>query len=103
MLEGSSMTGAVSQQQLSDSTTEFAALQFLISSYVAQMATSTLVRVVSCTNSGGLSPWGTVDVQPVITQVAGDNTAVQHRQLFRLPYCRIQGGRNAVILDPQPN
>lgn len=96
------MTEAVSQQHASDQATEFAALQFIIASYVAQMATATLVRVVSCTNSGGLSPWGTVDVQPVIAQLAGDNTAVQHQRLFRLPYVRIQGGANAVILDPEP-
>lgn len=96
------MTDAVSQQHASDTATEFAMYQFLISSYVAQMATATLVRVVSCTNSGGLAKWGTVDVQPVITQLAGDNTAVQHQQLFRLPYSRIQGGKNAVIIDPEP-
>jgi hypothetical protein len=95
------MNDAVSQQTASDSATEFAVLQFLISSYVAQMATSTLVRVISCTNSGGLSPWGMVDVQPVISQLSGDNTAVQHQRLFRLPYCRIQGGKNAVIIDPE--
>jgi hypothetical protein len=95
------MTEFVSQQKASDSATEFAALQFIIASYVAQLATATLVRVISCTNTGGLSPWGTVDVQPVIAQLAGDNTAVQHQRLFRLPYVRIQGGVNAVIIDPQ--
>lgn len=96
------MTDAVSQQQPSDSATEFAMYQFLISSYAAQMATSTLVRVISCTNAGGLAKWGTVDVQPVVSQLAGDGTAVQHQRLFQLPYARIQGGRNAVIIDPEP-
>jgi hypothetical protein len=95
------MNEATSQQTASDSATEFATLQFIIASYVAQLATATLVRVVSCTNSGGVSPWGMVDVQPVIAQLAGDNTAVQHQRLFRLPYCRIQGGKNAVIIDPE--
>jgi hypothetical protein len=95
------MSEATSQQTASDSATEFSTLQFIIASYVAQMATSTLVRVLTCTNSGGLSPWGMVDVQPVVTQLAGDNTAVQHQRLFRLPYCRIQGGANAVIIDPE--
>jgi hypothetical protein len=95
------MSESVSQQRASDSATDFALLQFIISQYVAQMATATLVRVISCTNSGGLSPWGMVDVQPVISQLAGDNTAVQHQRIFRLPYCRIQGGKNAVIIDPE--
>lgn len=67
------------------------------------MATATLVRVVSCTNSGGVSPVGTVVVQPLVNQIAGDGAAWPHGQLYELPYCRVQGGANAVIIDPQPN
>lgn len=94
------MTEAYSQQQPSDIATEYATTQFIVQSILSRVATATLVRVVACTNSGGLSPWGTVDVQPVVTQVSGNNVAVQHGKLFKLPYLRMQGGTSAIILDP---
>lgn len=64
--------------------------------------TATLVQVISCTNSGGVSPVGTVNVQPLVDQIAGDSTTVPHGVLHEIPYFRLQGGTNAVILDPQP-
>lgn len=96
------MTEAYSQQKPSDSATEYATIQFVVQSILSRVATATLVRVDSCTNNGGLSPWGFVNVQPVISQVSGNNVAVQHGKLFRLPYLRLQGGTNAVIIDPAP-
>lgn len=93
---------AFSQQKPSDTATDYATIQFIVQSILVRTATATLVRVVSCTNSGGLSPWGFVNVQPVISQLSGNNVAVQHGNLFRLPYLRIQGGTNAVIIDPAP-
>lgn len=93
---------ATSSQTGADSATDYATLQFVIKSLLSRVATSTLVRVISCTNSGGLSAWGTVNVQPLISQVSGNGTPVQHGQLFKLPYLRIQGGANAVIIDPAP-
>lgn len=94
------MTEAFSQQRGPDSSTDYATIQFIVQSILARVATATLVRIVSCTNNGGLSPWGFVNVQPVISQVSGNNVAVQHDTLFRLPYLRLQGGANAVIMDP---
>lgn len=66
------------------------------------MATSTLVQILSCTNSGGLSPVGFVDVQPLVNQVDGNGVPVPHGVIHNLPYFRLQGGQNAVIIDPQP-
>lgn len=96
------MTEAFSQQQGSDTATEYATIQFIVQSILSRVATATLVRVESCTNSGGLSSWGTVSVQPLVSQLSGNNVAVQHGKLFRLPYLRLQGGANAVIIDPVP-
>lgn len=91
---------AVATQLPSDVATEYATLQFIVRSLLGRIATATLVRVVACTNDGGISPWGTVDVQPLISQVAGSGQVVPHKNLFKLPYCRLQGGTSAVILDP---
>lgn len=92
-----------SLQQPSDVANEYATTRFIIEALLSRVSTCTLVRVVACTNDGGLSAVGTVDVQPLVNQIAGDGSAWPHGQLFRLPYCRAQGGVNAVILDPQPN
>jgi hypothetical protein len=84
-----------------DTADDYAATVFTIRQLLARMQTMTLVKVLACTNSGGITPVGTVDVQPLITQLAGDGTATPHAPLFKLPYFRLQGGANALILDPQ--
>jgi hypothetical protein len=93
---------ASSIQTGTDSATDYATLRFIITSLIAGVQTAMPVKVMSCTNDGGLSPWGTVDVQPLVGQVFGNDAVVQHGQLFQLPYLRIQGGTNAIIIDPQP-
>lgn len=94
---------AESIQQPSDVADDYAAQRFIIQSLLSRVATATLVRVVSCTNSGGVSSVGTVVVQPLVNQIAGNGHAWPHGQLYELPYCRVQGGVNAIIIDPQPN
>lgn len=84
------------------SKSEFATLMFLAQQAISQIATVALVRVVACTNDGGLTPVGTVDVQPLVDQITGDRQTFPHGTIFKLPYLRMQGGVNAVILDPQP-
>lgn len=93
---------AVSIQKPYDTADEFHALTFVLRSLVGKMATSTLVKVVACTNSGGLSPIGRVDVVPLVNQVTGDGQTVEHGTLYKLPYFRLQGGQNMVIIDPAP-
>lgn len=61
----------------------------------------TLVQVLACTNTGGVSTSGTVDVQPLINQMTGNRQAIPHGKLSRMVYQRIQGGNNAVIMDPE--
>lgn len=63
---------------------------------------ATLVQVTACTNAGADSPVGTVDVQPLVNQVDGQGGIWAQPALCGLPYLRIQGGANAVIIDPQP-
>lgn len=79
-----------------------AAQTFMVRMLTGKMATATLVRIISCTNSGGLSPVGFVDVQPLVNQVDGNGVPVPHGVIHNLPYFRLQGGQNAVIIDPQP-
>jgi len=93
---------AAGQQLLTTTHDEYNALVFVISQYLTKVQTATLVKVVACTNDGGVTAVGSVDVQPLVNMKAGDGTIVPHGQIFGLPYLRIQGGANALILDPQP-
>lgn len=92
---------AVSIQKPLDVADEYLTLQFIIQQLLSRAATLALVKVVACTNNGGLAPFGFVDVIPLVNQVTGDRQSIPHGTLYRLPYMRLQGGANAVILDPQ--
>lgn len=75
---------------------------FLIQQALSKMQTATLVRVVACTNAGDLSPVGFVDVVPMVNQVDGQGKPTPHVTIYNVPYLRLQGGANAVIIDPIP-
>lgn len=75
---------------------------FIVESILTQIQTVTLVRVVKV-KSGGLAPVGMVDVQPLVSQVSASGGITPHGVIYNVPYMRLQGGSNAVIIDPQPN
>lgn len=76
-------------------------MAFLFQMFMGKVRTATLVKVVSVTNSGGLSPVGTVDVQPLVNQVDSAQNGTSHGQVHELPYLRLQGGTNAIVMDPK--
>ena len=84
----------------SASSGEFNALHFFVTRLLGRVNTATLVRVISCTNDGGPSPVGTVDVQPLVHQVAATGQLVPQPEVYELPYFRLQGGASAVVMDP---
>lgn len=94
--------GVTSGQQKPQSTWgEFNNMAFMVQQALAKMQTATLVRIESCTNSGGLSPVGFVDVTPLVNQLDGQGNPTPHVTIYNLPYFRLQGGANGVIIDPQ--
>lgn len=93
---------AIANQTPQDVASQYAAMSFVIRQLASKMATATLVRVMNCTNSGGLDPVGTVTVQLLVDQITEDGQTIPHGSIFKVPYSRLQGGANAVILDPQP-
>src|SRR5574337_340077 len=88
-------------QDPTSSTSDFNAHSFLIRQTLNQISTATLVQVKAVTNSGGVSPVGFVDVLPLVNQLDGYSNAVPHGVVHNVPYFRLQGGANAVIIDPQ--
>lgn len=89
------------QQKPSTTRGDFNNISFLMQQALGKMQTATLVRIESCTNAGGVSPVGFVDVTPLVTQLDGAGVPTPHTTIYNVPYFRMQGGGNAVIIDPQ--
>lgn len=98
MTENSGYSG---NMRPNDSVGEFNAMAFIIGQILGRANTSTLVKIVKCTNEGDLSAVGFVDVLPLVNQVDGQGNPIPHDVVYGLPYARIQGGANAVIIDPE--
>lgn len=81
---------------------EFNRVSFIIQQAIAKMQTATVVRVESCTNNGGLSPVGFVDVVPMVNQIDSQGNPMPHTTIHNIPYSRIQGGSNGIVIDPEP-
>ena len=74
---------------------------FAVQQLLAKIQTATLVQIVSCTNDGGVSPVGSVNITPLVNQLDQQGNPIPHVTIYNVPYLRIQGGANAIILDPQ--
>lgn len=100
-MESSSQNGYFGTKQAEDSSGEYNALVYTIRQVLANCSHAALVRVESVTSEGELAPAGRVDVLPLVNQQDGQGNAVPHGLLNNLIYLRLQGGGNAVIIDPQ--
>lgn len=74
--------------------------RFLIQQQMANLNTSMPVKVLSVTGVG-VSPVGFVSLQILVDQVTGNDVTIPHGEIANVPYVRIQGGSNAIIIDPQ--
>jgi hypothetical protein len=92
---------APSFQPIESLSSEYIAQVYLIKSLIARMATATLVQVVGVTNAGTTDAVGFVDLQPLVAQVDPDMNPTPHAIIRNNPYFRLQGGTNAIIIDPQ--
>jgi hypothetical protein len=80
---------------------QYSALAFIVRALTARHCTATIVKVVGAANPGGLAEVGTVDIQPLVNLVDGQGKATEHGTIYGCPYQRLQGGKNAVIIDPE--
>lgn len=74
--------------------------RFLIRQEMAKLNVSMPVRVMSVTGFG-VSPVGFVSVQILVDEITGNDMAIPHGEIPNVPYMRLQGGANAVIIDPE--
>lgn len=83
------------------SETEYNALRFVITQMLSKVRTIELVKVVAVTNDReDVEPVGFVDVVPMVHQMSGKSEPTEHRTIHNLPYFRLQGGTDAIIIDP---
>lgn len=73
---------------------------YQIQQELKKMETCLPVKVLAV-SGGGLAPVGYVDVQPLVQQLTVANQPVSQGTITNLPYFRLQGGSNAVIIDPE--
>lgn len=74
----------------------------MVQQAIGKLQTATLVKIEKCTSPGDLSPVGFVDVTPLVNQLDAAGNPTPHVTIFNVPYFRLQGGKNAVIIDPEP-
>lgn len=101
MIPSPENSGYVGEREVESGASEYNAHAFLIQQILNRISTATLVRVEAVTNEGGVAPVGFVDVHPLINQVDGLRKATPHTVIFGVPYFRLQGGTDAIILDPK--
>jgi len=75
-------------------------LRFAIQQQMLALNTSMPVRVLSV-QPGGLGPVGFVSIQVLVDQITGDNKTFPHGEIPNVPYMRLQGGADAIIIDPK--
>lgn len=89
------------QQDFTTDASPYNATDFQIQQSLRKINTAEPVRVVSV-QPGAVGPVGMVSVQPLVNLVTGAGDGMAQSTLYQLPYLRIQGGENAVIVDPKP-
>lgn len=76
-------------------------MYFVVEQMLRECRTACYVEVVACTNSDAVSEVGYVDVKPLVKQMDGLKNVTAHGTVHHLSYFRIQGGSNAIIIDPE--
>lgn len=95
------MSAIKGQQDFTTDASQYNATDFQIQQALRKISTAEPVRVVSV-QPGAVGSVGMVSVQPLVNLVTGTGDGMAQSTLYQLPYLRIQGGENAVIVDPKP-
>jgi hypothetical protein len=93
--------GVAGFQTPTSGSSEFNAQMFLIDTMLNRINTTTLVKVKAVTNTGTTDPVGFVDIIPLVNKLDAAGNVVPNGVIYRCCYFRMQGGANAVIIDPQ--
>lgn len=96
------MSDSYGQNRPTSPTSGYNSMRFAMEMAKNAMMTCTIVKVVKVgTTAGSVAAVGRVDVQPLVQMIDGIGHTVDHVNVHNLPYLRMVGGKNAVIIDPQ--
>lgn len=90
------------QRKVNSAATDYNALAFQIQRALSEISTAEPVTVGAVDIPDPKGPVGFVDVTPLTKIVDGEGKGMAQETQFKLPYLRMQGGKNALIIDPQP-
>lgn len=93
--------GYFGQDSAQTNTSETNTRQFAAQQLMNLISTATLCKVDSITNKGEVKAIGTMSCTPLVNMLDGVGRSFKHGSINKIIYCRMQGGKNAVILDPK--
>ena len=75
---------------------------FIINRIIGKHRTVTLVQVVAVKNENGNGEpdTGCVDIKPLVMAKDAQGTLYSHGTIYNVPFFRLQGGSNAIVIDP---
>ena len=76
-------------------------MEAIITKMMGRNYTATIVRV-DAVQAGATGPVGFLTATDLLQQTDGNNQGIPNQPLHNMPYFRLQGGGNAVIIDPKP-
>lgn len=82
--------------------TPFNSISFLVEQAIKGQVNTAIPVVVNSVEPGQRGPVGYLSATPLVTQRDGQGKAIQPTAIPRMPYMRIQGGKCALIIDPEP-
>ena len=88
----------IRQSTFQDRATPFNETNFLIQQLLDGVQTALPVKILAVYPDAEFT--GLVDIQPLVQQIAGDDSLIDRGVIHNVPYTRIQGGVNAIIIDP---
>ena len=75
---------------------------YIINNLIANIHTMMPVKILSVTVPlDSLAPIGRCEVLPLVQQIDGSNNVYPMGKIVNVPYLRVQGGSNAIVIDPQ--
>lgn len=75
--------------------------KFIIQQLISKINSVTVVEIISVTvPTDELAPIGRCSIRPLVQQIDGNNNVYGRGVISNVPYLRVQGGKNAVVLDP---
>ena len=76
--------------------------QYIIENLISKIHTMMPVKILSVTvPDDELAPIGRCEVLPLVQQIDGSNNVYPMGKIINVPYLRVQGGENAIVIDPK--